>query len=455
MSVNKDASVRITEGVIWKQLLIFFFPIMLGSFFQQLYNTVDTVIVGQFVGKEALAAVGGSSAQIANLVVGFFTGLSSGASVIIAHFFGAGDRKSVSKAVHNAYVMAVTGGIFLTVLGIFFAPSMLSLMNTPAEIMKDATIYLQIYFCALTFTFIYNMGSSIMRAAGNSQTPLYCLIACCFVNIGLDVLFVGVLKTGVVGAAAATFLSQALSAFLVTSILVWNKGALHLSAKSMHITRSILGSQLRLGLPTALESILFAITNISIQAVLNTFGTDTVAAWSAFGKMDAVFWMVSTSFGIAITSFVGQNHGAGRQDRVRKSTKICLFMDFCVSIVIVITLILLRSFLFRMFTSDQSVIEIGSRMVLEITPWYIVYIFIEVLAGTLRGEGDALVPLLITLFGICVLRILWLAGAMMFAPTIRAIIFSYPVTWLFTAIIFIFYYLRKLFLENKKKHVDN
>ena len=451
MSVKTDASRQITEGVIWKQLLIFFFPIMLGSFFQQLYNTVDTVVVGQFVGKEALAAVGGSSAQIASLVVGFFTGLSSGASVIIAHFFGARDRRSVSRAVHNAYVLAVAGGIVLTAAGIFLTPSMLEWMNTPGEIMGDAVLYLRIYFGALTFTFIYNMGSSILRAAGNSRTPLYYLIICCFTNIVLDIVFVAGLEMGVAGAAAATFLSQALSAVLITIRLARDRGVLRITLKRMRFTWSILFSQLQLGIPTAVESILFAITNIAIQAALNTFGTDTAAAWSAFGKMDAVFWMVSTSFGIAITSFVGQNHGAGKKDRVKKSTKICLLMDFAVSTVIVILLVAMRTPLFRMFTSDQNVIEIGSRMVLLITPWYVVYVFIEVLAGAMRGVGDVLVPMIITLVGICLLRIAWLVGAMEIAPTINAIIFSYPVTLILTALAFILYYSRKAFLENKKK----
>ena len=251
MSVKTDASRQITEGVIWKQLLIFFFPIMLGSFFQQLYNTVDTVVVGQFVGKEALAAVGGSSAQIASLIVGFFTGLSSGASVIIAHFFGARDRRSASKAVYNAYVLAVAGGIVLTVLGVLLTPHMLSLMNTPEATMGDAVIYLRIYFGALTFTFIYNMGASILRAAGNSRTPLYYLIVCCLTNIVLDILLVAGLDMGVAGAAIATFISQALSAVLITIRLARDRGPLRITWKRMRFTGSILVSQLKLGIPTA------------------------------------------------------------------------------------------------------------------------------------------------------------------------------------------------------------
>ena len=454
MSAHTDDSRQITGGIIWKQLLIFFFPIMLGSFFQQLYNTVDTVIVGQFVGKEALAAVGGSAAQISSLIVGFFTGLSSGATVIIAHFFGARDKRSASRAVHNAYVLALTGGIILTVIGIALTPVMLALMNTPADTMRDSVVYLRIYFGALTFTFIYNMGSSILRAAGNSRTPLYYLIVCCFTNIVLDILFVAGLGMGVEGAAIATFLSQALSAVLITVRLATDRGPLRITRKRMRFTWPILSSQMRLGIPTAVESVLFAITNIVIQAALNTFGTDVVAAWSAYGKLDIVFWMVSTSFGIAITSFVGQNHGAGRPDRVKKSTWICLLMDLAVSIAIVAGLLLLRTWLFRLFTTDQEVIRIGCRMMVLIVPWYVVYAFIEVLAGALRGVGDVLVPLVITLIGICALRVIWLVGAMEISPTIETIIFSYPVTWLLTALAFIVYYCRRLILENREKHVD-
>ena len=207
---------QITEGVIWKQLLMFFFPIMIGTFFQQLYNTIDTVVVGQFVGTKALASVGGSSSQMINLVVGFFTGLSSGASVIIAQYYGAKDEEFVRKGIHNAYAIAAAGGIFLSIVGIALAPAMLRMMNTPSEIVADSTLYLRVYFSGLLFTFVYNIGSSILRAIGDSRTPLYILIACCIVNIVLDLIFVVVFHEGVFGVALATLLAQAFSAVLVT-----------------------------------------------------------------------------------------------------------------------------------------------------------------------------------------------------------------------------------------------
>ena len=249
---------------------------------------------------------------------------------------------------------------------------------------------------------------------------------------------------GVSGAALATFIAQAVSSVLVTRRLMHSGNLLKLSLKEIRFHRPILKNQLKLGLPTGFESILFAITNIAIMASVNTFGTDTAAAWSAFGKLDAIFWMVSTAFGISITTFVGQNYGAGRMDRVRKSTLICLVIDLAVSIVLVLFLTLARTGLFRLFTSDENVIRIGCDMLVLIIPWYVVYVFIEVLGGSLRGTGDVLVPVVITLLGVCLLRIIWLAAVMRLSPSIPAIIFSYPVTWVITALAFILYYVIKM-----------
>ena len=441
METVRQTRNEITEGVIWKQLLLFFFPILLGTFFQQLYNTIDSVIVGQFVGKEALASVGGSSAQIVSLVVGFFTGLSSGAAVTIAQFTGAKKEETANAGLHNAYAIAAAGGIALTFIGILAAPFMLRLMNTPAQIMDGSLIYLRIYFAGILFVLVYNMGSAILRAAGDSKSPLYILIICCVINIVLDTVFVLLFHMGVAGAAIATLIAQAVSAVLVTLKLIRSGGLLHLSLRKIRFHGTLLKMQLKLGLPTGFESILFAITNIAIQAAINTFGTDTTAAWSAYGKLDAIFWMVSTAFGISITTFVGQNYGAGKMDRVRRSTRVCLCMDLVVSFVLVAVLIGARTILFRLFTTDDAVVQIGADMLLFITPWYIVYVFIEILGGSLRGRGNVIVPVVITLLGVCVLRIIWLAGVLKISPTIHAIIFSYPVTWVITALAFIAYYL--------------
>ena len=434
---------QITEGIIWRQLLLFFFPIVFGTFFQQLYNTIDTVIVGQFVGKAALASVGGSATQLINLVVGFFTGLSSGASVVIAQFFGAKDERSVKESLHTAYAFSILGSIVISALGIGLAPQLLRWMNTPEELLADSTLYLRICFAGILFVFIFNVGSSILRAVGDSKNPLYYLIACCFINIFLDLLFVIVFHLGVAGVAYATFLSQAISALLVTHKLMTSHSILTLKIRDIRLHKNVLKSQLWIGLPAGFQSVMYSISNVIIQAALNRFGTDTVAAWSAYGKLDAIFWMVSGAIGISITTFVGQNYGARKYDRVHKSVRICLGIDSIISVILIVFLMLFRVPLFRLFTQDPSVIRIGSDMLALITPCYIFFVFIEVLAGALRGMGDVMIPTLITLLGVCVLRLIWIAVVLQISPTVNAIIYSYPVTWIATAVLFIIYYLYK------------
>ena len=432
---------QITEGIIWKQLLIFFFPIVFGTFFQQLYNTIDTIIVGHFIGKSALASVGGSSTQIVNLVVGFFTGLSSGASVIIAQFYGARDERSVQESLHTAYAFSILGSIAISIPGILLAPHLLRWMNTPAELVRDSALYLRIYFAGILFVFIFNVGSSILRAIGDSKHPLYYLMVCCLLNIILDILCVVWLDMGVAGAAIATFFSQAASAALVTRKLMVSGGILKLSLKQLRFHANVLRSLLRIGMPAGFQSIMYSLSNVIIQSALNSFGTDTVAAWSVYGKLDAVFWMISGAIGISITTFVGQNFGARKYGRVKKSVRVCLGIDALISGVLVIFFLLLRNPLFRIFTNDADVIRIGCEMMALITPCYMFFICIEVLSGALRGIGDVIIPTLITLGGVCLFRILWLFGALRLRPTVNAIILSYPVTWLTTSILFILYYL--------------
>lgn len=434
---------KITEGVIWKQLLFFFFPILLGTFFQQLYNTIDTIVVGQYVGKTALASVGGSAAQITTLVIGFFTGLSAGATVIISQFFGAEDIKGLDHSIHTAYALSIIGSVIIAILGIIFTPALLKMMNTPAELLAESTIYLRIYFAGILFVFIYNMGSSILRAVGDSKRPLYYLIVCCIINIVLDLIFVLVFHMGVAGVAFATLIAQAVSSVLVTRALMVSNTIPPLVLKAIRLHKNVFYGQIRIGLPGGIQSVMFNLSNIIIQAALNSFGTDTVAAWAAYGKLDAIYWMISGAFGVAITTFVGQNYGADKNDRVKKSVKTCLGIDLGAAAFIIVLLILFRVPLFRIFTTDSEVIRIGSEMLALIAPCYIFFVFIEVLAGALRGIGDILVPTVLTMLGICVLRIVWILIAVPIRPTVSTIIFSYPVTWVLTAALFILYYIYK------------
>ena len=432
----------ITEGVIWKQLLFFFFPIVFGTFFQQLYNTVDTMIVGYFIGKNALACVGGSAAQIVSLIVSFFGGLASGAGVIIAQFHGARKADAVKDSIHTAYTFSFISSIIVGVLGYVLVPWMLRFMNTPEELMYDTVIYLRIYFSSILFVFIFNMGSSILRAVGDAKNPLYYLIICCFINIVLDYIFVAKFHMGVAGAAWATWIAQAISAVLVTLKLILTRNEYRFRFAQMTISRQLLHAQLRIGVPTGLQTSLFCITNIIVQAALNTFGTDIVAAWSVYGRIDALYWMVSSAFGVALTTFVGQNYGAAKYDRIKKSVRICLVMYTIVGGIIVIFMMLFRTPLFYLFTDDVNVIEIGSHMLMTITPYYIFFVFIEVFTGARKGVGDVFIPMILTLVSTCFLRIVWVIVCQYLHLSVDAIIYCYPVTWIVCAIAFIIYYLR-------------
>ncbi len=440
---HTDNSVnQITEGVIWKQLLIFFFPIMLGTLFQQLYNTADAVVVGRFVGTEALAAVGGSTGQIVNLIVNFFVGLASGATVIIARYYGAKNQRDLNDALHTAAALSLVGGILTTIVGIAATPAMLRLMKTPENVMEGSQTYLSIYFAGILFVFIYNVGSAILRAVGDSKRPLYFLIVCCFINIFLDIVLVVFFHMGVAGAAIATVISQAVSAVLVIIVLMRSTDMYRLVPKQIRFHKFLLVSIITIGLPAGIQSIMYNISNMIIQTSLNGLGTDTMAAYTAFGKIDAIYWMISGAFSVSIMTFIGQNYGAGKYDRMKKSVKVCLLLDFIASILVSALLLFLGQFLFRLFTTDPDVIKIGMQIIHVIAPSYVLFIFIEILSSTLRGMGNVLAPMLMTCGGVCILRILWIFLVVPLAPGISSILLSYPISWALTAVLFIIYYYR-------------
>ncbi len=449
---EKEKVNQITEGVIWKQLLLFFFPIVFGTFFQQIYNTADTIVVGRFVGKQALAAVGGSASQIANLIVGFFVGLSSGAAVVISQFYGAKDKKDLSKALHTAFAFSLAAGVVLTIVGIFFARPALLLMKTPADVVDDSAIYLQIYFGGIIFNLIYNMGASILRAVGDSKRPLYVLIVTCILNIVLDLFFVVAFHMGIVGVAVATVTSQVISALIVTGMLLKTREIYVLKISRIRFDKRMLLSVLCIGIPAGLESVMYNISNIVIQVFVNNLGTDTVAAWGTLGKIDAIFWMVINAFAISITTFVGQNFGAGKYHRMRKSVRVCMIMSMVSSAVMILLMYGGAPWIYRLFTTDSAVITHGVHMSRFLLPSYFVYVIIGILSGALRGTGKVLVPMILTCGGVCSLRILWLFTAGQMYPGINTIMLSYPVSWSITAVLFIIYYFMKF--PGKKEKVE-
>ena len=452
MAKEKEIRVNgITEGIIWKQILVFFFPILFGTFFQQLYNAADAVIVGRFVGKEALSAVGGSTGTIINLMVGFFTGLSSGATVIISQYYGAKRKEMVRFAVHTAIAFSLLGGVVLMIVGFFGAPQILRWMKTPKEVMDAAVIYIRIYFLGVIGNLIYNMGAGILRAIGDSKKPLYFLIASCGTNIVLDLLFVVALRMGVAGAALATILSQLLSAILVLVVMMKTRDMYRFEPRLLRLDGEILKRIVQIGFPAGLQSVMYSFSNIIIQSSVNSLGTDTVAAWTSYGKIDSMFWMIISAFGISITTFVGQNYGAGKFDRVRKGVGQCMLMSALTTALLSTILYNFGSYGLRLFTQDPAVIEIGTQILKFLVPVYFTYITIEILSGTLRGMGDCWIPTLISLLGICVIRVIWNMVVVPRHPHIYTIITSYPMTWTITSISYAIYY----FKFSQKKNMKN
>ena len=436
-----NKTTAITEGVIWQQLLIFFFPILFGTFFQQLYNTADAIIVGRVLGKEALSAVGGGTGTVINLLIGFFTGLSSGGTVIISQFYGAKNERDVNRAVHTTIALSIVGGLVITVLGIFYAPWMLKLLGTPDEILTLAVSYTRIFFLGILPTIVYNMGAGILRAVGDSRRPLYFLIAGTIINIILDFVFIAILNLGVEGAAFATIASQFVTMILVCACLMKSRECYRLIIKDIRFDPPVLKRIIQIGFPAGLQSIMYTVSNLIIQANVNAFGTNTIAAWAAWGKIDSIFWMTINSFGIAVTTFAGQNFGANKLDRVRKGVRQCFLMAGIGTALLYVVFKLLGKFFYALFTTDDAVIEEGLKILNFIAPTFITYIGIEIFSGTVRGCGKSLVPTLMTCGGVCVFRILWLSIAVPLNPVFYTVCAAYPISWVITTILFFIYYI--------------
>lgn len=459
--VQKTKANGITEGSIFGQLLLFFFPILFGTFFQQLYNTADAVVVGRFVGKQALAAVGGTTSTLINLMVGFFVGLSSGATVVISQYYGAKKADKVHWAVHTSVAFSVIGGVLFMAVGLVGARWALTAMHTPEDVMDHAVTYIRIYFLGMVPNLLYNMGAGILRAVGDSRRPLYFLIGSCFVNIILDVVLVAVLRMGVAGAALATISSQLFSAILVILCLTRTQDMYKVEWRKIRIDGRMLQRIIRIGIPAGMQSVMYNISNIIIQAGVNNLGTDNVTAWATYGKVDGLYWMMINALGISVTTFVGQNYGARRMDRVRKGAGACMVIGVVLTAIVSTALYFWGYLFIELFTSDPQVQLISQSLIRFMVPTFITYITIEILSGTLRGVGDAWMPLIITGVGVCLVRVIWIIFALPHFNTILAAAFCYPMTWALTSVAFAVYYyffsslkrvnLKKIFLRHQYK----
>lgn len=437
---NRNNRNDLTEGTVWKKLLVFFVPIAAGTIIQQLYNAVDGLIVGRFVGTEALAAVGGSSAQIINVLVGFFVAMTAGASVVIGQIFGAGRKEDLDRAIGNAVAGMGVVGVILMAFGLAASPALLRLLRTPEETLAGAAMYLRIYFIGVPFVMILNMESSILRALGDSMHPFLFMVAGCLLNIVLDAVFVVVFGWGVAGVAVATVLAQVLNTALLTRRLMRGEEFYRLSLRNLRLKGVYLKNMLRMGIPSGLQSSMYSVSNTIIHVAVNSLGTVVVASWAMSGKTDGFYWAVSNALGAAITSFIAQNHGAGKTDRIRQCVRQGLVMGFLVTGLLSAGLMLTAIPLLRILTTDEAVVQTTYTIMSYFVPYYFTWVLVEILSAVLRGAGDAVYPVIIIGTGICLFRVIWIFTVFAHFGTLLSLCLSYTVSWTMTSIALVIYY---------------
>lgn len=431
-------STVMTEGSIWKKILFFSIPLILGNLFQQLYNTVDSIIVGNYIGSEALAAVG-SSGSLINLLIGFCIGASAGAGVVIAQFYGARDREGVRKAVHTTIAIAIAAGAILSVVGVVTTPLLLKAMGTPKEVFDQASIYLKVYFGGLLFSVVYNMSAGILNAVGNSKRSLVYLMIAATSNIFLDLLFVVVFKIGIIGAAIATDISQLLSCVFILWFLVRSEDVYRVNLKDIRCYDNLLGKILKIGLPTGVQNIVISLSNVIVQSSVNSFGAVAMAGFAAYIKVDGFNILPVLSFSMAATTFVGQNVGAGRLGRVKKGMYVSVAMGIIYTVCTGILLLIFAPQVIGVFTQNEKVVEYGVYIMKFFCPFYWALGILHILAGTIRGTGKTMQAMVVFLFSLCIFRVLWIWGAMSVSHKIGGVMLGYPLSWLVGLVMILIY----------------
>ncbi len=429
-----------TQGSISRLLFAFAVPLMLGNLFQQLYNTVDSLIVGNFVSKQALAAVG-CTGPIINTLIGLFSGLATGASVVISQYYGARDNEKLGEAVHTTVMITLVTCVVLTIVGVWATPLMLELMDTPADVIGEAELYLRIYFGGVAGLLLYNIGSGILRAVGDSTRPLYFLIFSAVMNTVLDLFFVAVLKQGIAGAAIATIISQFVSAILVMLLLMRSKEPYRLVVSQLRMHKGMLRRICNIGIPSSLQMGITAFSNIFVMGYINHFESSCMAGWTAYNKLDALAMLPMQSLSLALTTFVGQNLGAGELKRAKAGPRYGLIMGFTVMIIILVPMMIFAPQLTALFNDDKEVIEFGTLFVRLCSPFYVAFVINQVYSGALRGAGDAKNTMFIMLFSFVVFRQIYLFIVSRLGATAGVIALGYPMGWMMcSALLLIYYY---------------
>ncbi len=446
--VKTKARVDMTSGSIVKHIILFAVPLLLGNAFQLLYNTVDTWVVGNFVNDAAYSAVG-SVGPICNMLVGFFAGLASGAGVVISQYYGAGKHDGVSKATHTAVVMTAVMALAFTLIGVFGAPYFLRLMSTPDEVFPEAKTYLTIYFAGLSGLMFYNIGAGILRAIGDSRRPFYFLVVSALLNTVLDLLFVIKFEMGVAGVAYATIISQGVSAVCVFVTLFLTSAPVRLSARKLRPDFKILGKIIGVGIPAAVQMAITSFSNIFVQGYINFFGKEAMGAWTTFHKLDQFLLLPMQTVSIAVTTFVGQNIGAGQYERSKKGVRVSLLLALIGSAVIMIPILIFAPFAAAFFNDSPSIVSLAVKVIYWITPMYLACCVNQVMAGSLRGAGNSKVPMIIMLISFVGVRQAYLfIMANFISNSFIPIVYSMPVGWIAATVGITLY---SLFSKNKNK----
>ncbi len=443
---QKKKTRLMTEGSIWKSILLFSVPLILGNLLQQLYNTADSIIVGNFVGSNALAAVGSSGSPIF-LLIGFSQGIAVGAGVVVAQYLGAKDREDAQRAVHTALALAVLLGLILTIGGILVSRALLTAMDTPAEVLEDAVTYMQIYFGGVLFSVVYNMAAGILNAAGNSQRSLLYLGIASGTNILLDLVLIAGLRMGVAGAAIATDISQLVSCVLALRFLMQVQDDYRVTAREIRVHGKMAVRIIKVGLPTGIQNMVISLSNILVQAGVNGYGAAAMAGFAAYMKVDGFNILPIMSFSMAATTFVGQNFGAGKLDRVKKSLWVTLGMGVVYTILTGVLLLAFQDPIMHLFTHEEDVVAFGCTAMHYFCPFYWELSVLHGLAGTVRGTGKTIPPMVVLLVSLCVFRIGWIQWVLPFFSSIDGIFLLYPVSWGLGALMMVGYAWKANWLE--------
>lgn len=435
-----------TSGTIWKEILFFSIPLILGNLFQQLYNIVDSIIVGNVVGSHALAAVGAGGSVI-QLLIGFCIGASSGAGVVTSQYYGARNEEGVRKAVHTTLAISITAGIVLSVIGVLAAPAILRAMGTPEEVFDQASDYLQVYFAGIVFSIIYNMSAGILNAVGNSRRSLIYLVIAVVTNIVLDLLFVYAFGMGVIGAALATDISQLVSCIFILRFLSKSKEMYKVQLRKIRFYDHLLSRILKIGLPTGVQSIVISLSNILVQTSINSFGATVMASFAAFNKIDGIILLPIMSISMAATTFCGQNFGACEVERVRKGMKTSVGMGTLYAIAAGAVMLIFGPYIIRIFTGEQAVIENGIYMMNLMYPFYWTLAIMNITIGAIRGTGRTMEGMVVSIFSLCVCRVIWIFAALRISHRLSLLILGYPITWIIGAVIMLGYIKRGRWLR--------